>query len=89
MENVQLAYGLGFALGHISTFLDEEHLSRVFNYIDQSCYEFANGLGDGLGHNFGYLNPDLQEKTVRWAERNNAFAIGLGIGLGHAFKYPR
>ena len=68
--------------------MSEVDIDTIFILASDPNYDnFAECLGDGLGHNFPSLTPRLQEKILTIANENSNFAKGLGSGFDYSFKY--
>ncbi|MGB8935088.1 MAG: hypothetical protein WCC17_08280 [Candidatus Nitrosopolaris sp.] len=82
-ESMQFLRALGFAIGHVYSFLSQEQRNNI---MTNTSPQFVYGLGDGLGHNFSSFKPEIQEQLLKKAEQSNEFGRGLGKGVAKAFK---
>jgi hypothetical protein len=81
--SMQFLRALGFAIGHVYSFLTEEQRNNI---MTNKSPQFAYGLGHGLGHSFSSLKPEIQEQLLKNVEQSNDFGRGLGKGVARAFK---
>ncbi len=90
-ENSYFSRGLGIGLGKSLNYQSSPpplQLQKTIYQIAENDFNFALGLGEGIGSIFSYLDKTMQDELLLKATSvESAFTKGLGIGIGSVFNY--
>jgi class 3 adenylate cyclase len=82
----EFAESFGESIGDNFASLDEMQQKQILFECKTKSAPFANGLGEGLGHNLKTMSPELEKKILELSSTDAMFTQGIGKGLGRNFK---
>jgi class 3 adenylate cyclase len=86
-RNQSFATSVGFGVARAFQYLSAAAQNDILHGQVNSNSDFAQGFGLGMGHDFVFLPPEIQERVLALSKEHRDLSEGLGYSLGRIFRY--